>query len=207
MTVPKGRQAQAGEVSADRRAAGRLNLGRDRWTRTPKRIRLGGAVGGGGAGRGPAATARRPAPRTPRQRTTTLRPTENAQAPRRQAEVGRRGGPVRRRRDRPVTLSRRSMARRMMRDRAAPGRRRRKRRRGSLAEGDQQTPDDPPNTVVHVRPPRSARAGRFRALQRCPVGPWLNPAGGEAAAAPCGRPAIRSAASAGQYRVRVPRPA
>jgi ribonuclease E len=33
-------------------------------------------------------------------------------------------------------------------------RRRRKRRRGSLAEGDQPTPDDPPNTVVHVRPPR-----------------------------------------------------
>jgi len=33
-------------------------------------------------------------------------------------------------------------------------RRRRKRRRGSVAEGDQPTPDDPPNTVVHVRPPR-----------------------------------------------------
>jgi ribonuclease E len=33
-------------------------------------------------------------------------------------------------------------------------RRRRKRRRGSLAEADQPTPDDPPNTVVHVRPPR-----------------------------------------------------
>jgi ribonuclease E len=33
-------------------------------------------------------------------------------------------------------------------------RRRRKRRRGSVADGDQPTPDDPPNTVVHVRPPR-----------------------------------------------------
>jgi ribonuclease E len=33
-------------------------------------------------------------------------------------------------------------------------RRRRKRRRGSLADADQPTPDDPPNTVVHVRPPR-----------------------------------------------------
>jgi ribonuclease E len=33
-------------------------------------------------------------------------------------------------------------------------RRRRKRRRGSSADADQPTPDDPPNTVVHVRPPR-----------------------------------------------------
>src|SRR5262249_29608836 len=35
-------------------------------------------------------------------------------------------------------------------------RRRRKRRRGSAAEADQTGPDDPPNTVVHVRPGRSA---------------------------------------------------
>jgi len=35
-------------------------------------------------------------------------------------------------------------------------RRRRKRRRGSAADGDQTGPDDPPNTVVHVRPARSA---------------------------------------------------
>ena len=34
-------------------------------------------------------------------------------------------------------------------------RRRRKRRRGSTADADQPTPDDPPNTVVHVRPPRA----------------------------------------------------
>jgi ribonuclease E len=34
-------------------------------------------------------------------------------------------------------------------------RRRRKRRRGSAAETDQTGPDDPPNTVVHVRPARS----------------------------------------------------
>jgi ribonuclease E len=33
--------------------------------------------------------------------------------------------------------------------------RRRKRRRGSAADGDQAGPDDPPNTVVHVRPARS----------------------------------------------------
>jgi ribonuclease E len=33
-------------------------------------------------------------------------------------------------------------------------RRRRKRRRGSSPDADQPTPDDPPNTVVHVRPPR-----------------------------------------------------
>ena len=33
-------------------------------------------------------------------------------------------------------------------------RRRRKRRRGSVADADQPTPDDPPNTVVHVRPSR-----------------------------------------------------
>ncbi len=44
-------------------------------------------------------------------------------------------------------------------DEAGPGgtrRRRRKRRRGSAADADQAGPDDPPNTVVHVRP---ARAG------------------------------------------------
>jgi ribonuclease E len=35
-------------------------------------------------------------------------------------------------------------------------RRRRKRRRGSAADADQTGPDDPPNTVVHVRPSRSA---------------------------------------------------
>src|SRR5215831_2790211 len=35
-------------------------------------------------------------------------------------------------------------------------RRRRKRRRGSAADADQTGPDDPPNTVVHVRPARSA---------------------------------------------------
>ena len=34
-------------------------------------------------------------------------------------------------------------------------RRRRKRRRGSAADTDQTGPDDPPNTVVHVRPARS----------------------------------------------------
>jgi ribonuclease E len=34
-------------------------------------------------------------------------------------------------------------------------RRRRKRRRGSTADADQPTSDDPPNTVVHVRPPRA----------------------------------------------------
>ena len=37
----------------------------------------------------------------------------------------------------------------------ASRRRRRKRRRGSAAEADQTGPDDPPNTVVHVRPARS----------------------------------------------------
>jgi ribonuclease E len=43
-------------------------------------------------------------------------------------------------------------------DEAAGGgsrKRRRKRRRGSAAEADQTGPDDPPNTVVHVRPARS----------------------------------------------------
>jgi len=43
-------------------------------------------------------------------------------------------------------------------DEAAGGgsrKRRRKRRRGSAADGDQTGPDDPPNTVVHVRPARS----------------------------------------------------
>ena len=43
-------------------------------------------------------------------------------------------------------------------DEAAGGgtrKRRRKRRRGSAADGDQAGPDDPPNTVVHVRPARS----------------------------------------------------
>ena len=43
-------------------------------------------------------------------------------------------------------------------DEESPGgnrRRRRKRRRGSAADGDQAGPDDPPNTVVHVRPGRS----------------------------------------------------
>jgi ribonuclease E len=34
-------------------------------------------------------------------------------------------------------------------------RRRRKRRRGTSADADQAGPDDPPNTVVHVRPPRT----------------------------------------------------
>jgi ribonuclease E len=38
---------------------------------------------------------------------------------------------------------------------AATRRRRRKRRRGSAADGDQTGPDDPPNTVVHVRPGRA----------------------------------------------------
>ena len=44
-------------------------------------------------------------------------------------------------------------------DEDGPGgnrRRRRKRRRGSAADADQTGPDDPPNTVVHVRPARSA---------------------------------------------------
>jgi ribonuclease E len=43
-------------------------------------------------------------------------------------------------------------------DEAAGGgsrKRRRKRRRGSAADADQAGPDDPPNTVVHVRPTRS----------------------------------------------------
>ena len=58
---------------------------------------------------------------------------------------------------RPVT---RTLARptRTDEDEAAGGgtrRRRRKRRRGSAAETDQTGPDDPPNTVVHVRPARS----------------------------------------------------
>jgi ribonuclease E len=42
---------------------------------------------------------------------------------------------------------------------ATPARRRRRRRRsGSAADGDPQTADDPPNTVVHVRAPRTAAA-------------------------------------------------
>ena len=42
-------------------------------------------------------------------------------------------------------------------------RRRRRRRRGSSADGDQPAPDDPPETVVHVREPRSATAARTKA--------------------------------------------
>src|SRR5487761_1789113 len=42
-----------------------------------------------------------------------------------------------------------------------PGRRRRRRRRrGTGQDGDQPAPDDPPDTVVHVREPRSAPSGR-----------------------------------------------
>src|SRR5487761_1767009 len=44
---------------------------------------------------------------------------------------------------------------------AGPGRRRRRRRRrGTGQDGDQPAPDDPPDTVVHVREPRSAPSGR-----------------------------------------------
>ena len=39
-------------------------------------------------------------------------------------------------------------------------RRRRRRRRGGAQDGDQPAPDDPPDTVVHVRQPRSAPAAR-----------------------------------------------
>ena len=42
-------------------------------------------------------------------------------------------------------------------------RRRRRRRRGTGQDGDQPAPDDPPDTVVHVREPRSAPSGRSRA--------------------------------------------
>jgi ribonuclease E len=41
-------------------------------------------------------------------------------------------------------------------DKDASSRRRRRRRRGSPQDADQAGPDDPPNTVVHVRPGRSA---------------------------------------------------
>ncbi|HEY5360003.1 MAG TPA: Rne/Rng family ribonuclease [Streptosporangiaceae bacterium] len=43
-------------------------------------------------------------------------------------------------------------------DAAGPRRRRRRRRSGSGAETGEVTPDDPPNTVVHVRPSRAAAA-------------------------------------------------
>jgi ribonuclease E len=42
-------------------------------------------------------------------------------------------------------------------------RRRRRRRRGGAQDGDQPAPDDPPDTVVHVREPRSAPSGRAKA--------------------------------------------
>jgi ribonuclease E len=45
-----------------------------------------------------------------------------------------------------------------------PRRRRRKRRRGSTADTDRVTEDDPPDTVVHVREPRSATAARAAAV-------------------------------------------
>ncbi|MBO0774463.1 MAG: ribonuclease E/G, partial [Actinobacteria bacterium] len=42
---------------------------------------------------------------------------------------------------------------------ASSRRRRRKRRRGTGSDGDQPGPDDPPDTVVHVRVPRKSGAG------------------------------------------------
>ena len=45
----------------------------------------------------------------------------------------------------------------------AARRRRRRRRRGGAQEGDQPAPDDPPDTVVHVREPRAASSGRAKA--------------------------------------------
>ena len=42
-------------------------------------------------------------------------------------------------------------------------RRRRRRRRGSAQEGDQPAPDDPPDTVVHVREPRPASSAKAKA--------------------------------------------
>ena len=45
----------------------------------------------------------------------------------------------------------------------AARRRRRRRRRGGAQEGDQPAPDDPPDTVVHVREPRAASSARAKA--------------------------------------------
>jgi len=45
----------------------------------------------------------------------------------------------------------------------AARRRRRRRRRGSSQDGDQPAPDDPPDTVVHVREPRPASSARGKA--------------------------------------------
>jgi ribonuclease E len=42
-------------------------------------------------------------------------------------------------------------------------RRRRRRRRGTTQEGDQPAPDDPPDTVVHVREPRPASSAKAKA--------------------------------------------
>jgi ribonuclease E len=45
----------------------------------------------------------------------------------------------------------------------AARRRRRRRRRGGVQDGDQPAPDDPPDTVVHVREPRPASPARGKA--------------------------------------------
>jgi ribonuclease E len=45
----------------------------------------------------------------------------------------------------------------------AARRRRRRRRRGGAQEGDQPAPDDPPDTVVHVREPRPASSAKAKA--------------------------------------------
>jgi ribonuclease E len=53
-------------------------------------------------------------------------------------------------------------------DETGPGgsrKRRRKRRRGSAADSDQAAPDDPPNTVVHVRPARAGGEDRTDEVQ------------------------------------------
>jgi ribonuclease E len=46
---------------------------------------------------------------------------------------------------------------------ASARRRRRRRRKGGTQEGDQPAPDDPPDTVVHVREPRPAASPRAKA--------------------------------------------
>jgi ribonuclease E len=46
---------------------------------------------------------------------------------------------------------------------ASARRRRRRRRKGGTQEGDQPAPDDPPDTVVHVREPRPAASARAKA--------------------------------------------
>jgi ribonuclease E len=49
-------------------------------------------------------------------------------------------------------------------DQGEPGgrRRRRRRKRGGSSDGDQPAPDDPPETVVHVREPRSSGRGKAK---------------------------------------------